>query len=58
MTFFGRIQGGHLPGQVVIPGSRRELVDAHRHTHPKGVHAPERSGRAELLPAVHRVCGT
>ena len=39
MTFLGRIQGGDLPGQVVIPGSRCELVEAHRHTHPKGVHA-------------------
>ena len=39
MTFLGRIQGSHLAGQVVIPGSRSELVDAHRHTHPKGVHA-------------------
>ena len=39
MTLLGRIQGRDLPCQVVIPGSRCELVDAHRHTHPKGVHA-------------------
>ena len=39
MTFLGRIQGRDLPGQVVISGPGGELVDAHRHTHPKGVHA-------------------
>jgi hypothetical protein len=38
MTFLGRIQGGDLPGQIVIPGPGCELVHAHRHTHPKGVH--------------------
>ena len=40
MTFLGRVQGRHLPGQVVIPGSRCELVEAHRHTHPKGYMPP------------------
>ena len=39
VTFLGRVQRRDLPGQVVIPGSRCELVEAHRHTHPKGVHA-------------------
>jgi hypothetical protein len=39
MTFLGRVQRRDLPGQIVIPGSRSELVDAHRHTHPKGVQA-------------------
>ena len=39
MTFLGRVQRRDLPGQVVITGSRCELVEAHRHTHPKGVHA-------------------
>jgi hypothetical protein len=39
VTFLGRIQRRDLPGQVVIPGSRGQLVEAHRHTHPKGVHA-------------------
>ena len=34
-----RIQGRDLSGQVVISGPGCELVDAHRHTHPKGVHA-------------------
>jgi hypothetical protein len=38
MTLLGRIQGCDLPGQIVITGSSSELVDAHRHTHPKGVH--------------------
>jgi hypothetical protein len=37
MTFLGRIQRRDLPGQVVITGPSCELVDAHRHTHPKGV---------------------
>jgi hypothetical protein len=45
-TLLGRVQGRHLPGQIVIPRPRSELVDAHRHTHPKGVHAAGRSGRA------------
>ena len=31
-------QSSHTPGQIVIPGPRCELVDAHRHTDPKGVH--------------------
>ena len=39
MTFLGRIQGSDLPGQVVIAGPGGELMEAHRHTHPKGVHA-------------------
>jgi hypothetical protein len=58
VTFLGRIQGSHLPGQVVISGPGCELVDAHRHTHPKGYMPPERSGRPELLPTVHWVCPT
>ena len=39
MTFLGRVQRRDLPGQIVIPGPGCELVEAHRHTHPKGVHA-------------------
>ena len=39
MTLLGRIQRRHLPGQIVIPRPSCELVHAHRHTHPKGVHA-------------------
>ena len=39
VTFLGRIQRRDLPGQIVIPGPGCELVEAHRHTHPKGVHA-------------------
>ena len=39
VTFLGRVQRSDLPGQVVIPGPGGELVEAHRHTHPKGVHA-------------------
>jgi hypothetical protein len=58
VTFLGRIQRSDLSGQVVISGPGCELVDAHRHTHPKGYMPPERSGRPELLPTVHRVCGT
>jgi hypothetical protein len=58
VTFFGRIQRRDLSGQVVISGPGCELVDAHRHTYPKGYMPPGRSGRPELLPTVHRVCGT
>ena len=58
MTFLGRVQCRHLPGQVVIPGPCCELVHAHRHTHPKGYTPAPRSGRPELLPAVHQVCRT
>jgi hypothetical protein len=39
VTFLGRVQGSDLPGQVVISGPGCELVQAHRHTHPKGVQA-------------------
>jgi hypothetical protein len=48
MTFLGRVQGCDLPCQVVVSGPGCELVDAHRHTHPKGVHtaAAVRSTRA------------
>jgi hypothetical protein len=56
VTFLGRVQGRDLPGQIVISGPGCELVDAHRHTHPKGYEPPGRSGRPELLPAVHQVC--
>ena len=58
MTFLGGIQGRDLPGQIVIPGPGCELVEAHRHTHPKGYMPPGRSCRPEPLPAVHRVCPT
>jgi hypothetical protein len=58
MTLLGRIQRRHLPGQVVIPRPRGELVEAHRHTHQRGYKPPVRSCRPELLPTVHRVCPT
>ena len=58
VTFLGRIQGRHLPGQIVIPRPGGELVEAHRHTHPKGYMPPGRSGRPELPPAVHGVYRT
>jgi hypothetical protein len=48
----GCVQRRHLPRQVVIPRPRCELVEAHRHAHPKGYKPPGRSGRPELLPAV------
>ena len=38
MPFLGRIQRRDLPGQIVIPRPGCELVQAHRHTHLKGVH--------------------
>jgi hypothetical protein len=38
VSFLGCIQRHDLPGQVVISGPGCELVDAHRYTHPKGVH--------------------
>jgi hypothetical protein len=38
VTFLGRIQRRDLSGQIVVPRPSCELVDAHRHTHPKGVH--------------------
>ena len=58
MTFLGCIQRRHLPGQVVIPRPGGELVHTHRHTHPKGYMPSGRSGRPELVPAVHGVCRT
>jgi hypothetical protein len=59
VSLVGRVQGSDLPGQIVITGSCSELVQAHRHTHPKGYMPPGRSSRPELLPTVHgvyRVC--
>jgi hypothetical protein len=53
VTFLGRVQGRNLPGQVVIPGRRSQLVDAHRHNQPRGYMPPWRSGRPKLLPMVH-----
>jgi hypothetical protein len=53
VTFLGRIQCRGLSGQIVITGSCRQLVEAHRHTQPKGYKPATRSGRPELNPAVH-----
>ena len=53
MTLLGRIQRRDLPGQIVIPRPGCELVEAHRHTHPKGVHAAA-SGQAD--PSYFRQC--
>ena len=58
MTLLGCVQGRDLPGQVVIPRPGCELVKAHRHTHPKGVHAAGRSRRPGRLPPVHGVYPT
>jgi hypothetical protein len=33
MALLGGVQCGDLPGQIVIPRSGGQLVDAHRHTH-------------------------
>jgi hypothetical protein len=56
VTLLGRVQRRNLPRQVVIARPGRELMQAHSHTHPKGVPGPGRSGRPELLPVVHHVC--
>ena len=32
MALVGGVQRGDLPGQVVVPRPRRQLVDRHRHT--------------------------
>jgi hypothetical protein len=47
-----------MPRGVVISGPGCELMEAHRHTHPKGYKPPGRSGQPELLPVVHGVCPT
>ena len=56
VTFLGRVQRRDLPGQVVIPGPAvslwRLIVTPTR----RGYMPPGRSGRPELLPAVHGVC--
>jgi hypothetical protein len=58
MTLLGRVQGCDLPGQVVIPGPGCELVQAHRHTHPKGVHAACAVMPTRVTSGVHEVCPT
>jgi hypothetical protein len=35
MALRGGIQRRDLPGQIVVPRPGAELVNAHRHTHPK-----------------------
>ena len=50
MTLLGGVQRRDLPGQVVIPRSRGELVHAHRHT-PERRCLRGRSGRPEVVPA-------
>ena len=52
-ALLGRIQRRDLPGQIVIPRPGGQLVEAHRHTHPKGVHAAA-SGQAD--PSYFRQC--
>ena len=46
-----RIQRRDLPGQIVIPGPRGELVHADRHTYPKGVHATAAVRPTWAIPA-------
>jgi hypothetical protein len=55
VTFLGRIQGRHLPGQVVIPRPRCELVKAHRHTHLKGYMAALAVRPTRAPSGVHEV---
>ena len=55
-TSLRRIQRSDLPGQVVIPRACSELVNAHRHTHPKGYMPSQRSRRPGVHPSVHGVC--
>ena len=58
VTFLGRIQRRDLPGQIVIPRPGCELVQAHRHTHPKGVHAAGAVRPTRATSGVHEVCWT
>jgi hypothetical protein len=58
MTFLGRVQGRHLPGQVVIPRPGSELVEAHGHNPRRGIGRHGGHAARGYVPAVHRVCGT
>ena len=59
MALLGGVQRRDLPGQIVIPGPGGELVDAHRHTHPKAISdQPERSADPGVLPVMQKVCRT
>jgi hypothetical protein len=50
MTFLCRIQGCDLPGQVVVPRARRQLVTAHRHASQKPASPHQRSLSAAVYP--------
>jgi hypothetical protein len=39
VSLIGRVQGSDLPGQIVITRPGGQLVETHRHIHPKGVRA-------------------
>jgi hypothetical protein len=58
MPLLGRVQGGDLPRQIVIPRPRSELVNAHRHT-PRSRSRPlRRSVRRHGIRQCKEVCGT
>jgi hypothetical protein len=57
-AFFGRIQGRHLPGQVVVPRPSGQLVDAHRHASQKTASPRWRSPSTAARPGMKEVCRT
>ena len=56
MTFLGGVQRRDLPGEVVIPDPAVSLCMLIVTPTRRGYMPPGRSGRLELLPAVHWVC--
>ena len=59
MALRGGIQRRDLPSQIVVPRPGAELVNAHRHNHPKAPTAlPAVSAIPKLPGLVQKVCRT
>ena len=52
MALLGGIQCRDLPGQIVIPRPGAELVDAHRHSHPRQYRVNLAVSRMGYLPVM------
>jgi hypothetical protein len=58
VALLGRIQGRHLPRQIVVPRPRGQLVDAHRHASQKDGQPSPAVTSSAVRPGMKEVCGT
>jgi hypothetical protein len=58
MTLLGGVQRRYLPGQIVVPRSGAELVDAHRHNPERRTGSTWRSAKPGEVPVMHGVYRT